>query len=230
MEINIWLLVIGGLAVLFFGYFFGLFEGRDQGFKKGQAEAKPDETTEIPVNAQPASEASPTTPRSEFPGLLRLREADGRLGLELDGAELNAESLTVSQRKRLIEVVARLRPWIEPPAAAPAAETPPAPPVPAAVRTASLTRPAAPPVPVPAEPPAAVNSMVGQIDEILQQKIEGSSLAERGLRLVEEPGGGVAVLIGRERFASMGEVTDPEVQAALRAAVSLWEKKYTPGA
>jgi hypothetical protein len=39
----------------------------------------------------------------------------------------------------------------------------------------------------------------------------------------------VIVQIGSQKFAGVGEVTDPEVQSALRAAIAAWEKKYTPG-
>lgn len=216
MQIDLWMLIVGGVAVLFFGYFFGLFEGRDQGYKKGRAgEGQSDESAR--------SQKTQPVDQKVQPGLLRLTDETGRLRLEMDGEELNAASLPAEQRKRLIEMVARLRPWIEAPAQP--VETP-AESAAFTARTPSLARPAAPVQ----EPPAVVNSMIGQIDEILQQSITGTALAERGLRLIEEPGGGVAVKIDNVRFASIGEVTEPEVQAALRRAVSLWEKKYTPGA
>ena len=48
-------------------------------------------------------------------------------------------------------------------------------------------------------------------------------------KLLEDPRGGVTVVVGEERYASIGEVTDPQIQAALRAAIARWEKKYTPG-
>ncbi len=71
--------------------------------------------------------------------------------------------------------------------------------------------------------------MLGQISEILEQMIEGTPLADRGIKLLEEPGGGVTVVVGGDRYASIGEVTDPEILAALRTAIARWEKKYTPG-
>jgi hypothetical protein len=71
--------------------------------------------------------------------------------------------------------------------------------------------------------------MVGQINEILQKNIAETPLAERGVRLQDAPGGGVIVIAGLQRFASIGDVSDPEVQAALRTAIAMWEKKYTPG-
>ncbi len=221
MQIDLWMLVVGGLAVLFFGYFFGLFEGRDQGYKKGRAEGASPDSAALPQETQPRAPAGDTKP-----GLLHLMEEDGRLRLELGGEELNPGTLPAEQRKRLIETVARLRPWIDAPAQP--QEAPPPVPPPAASSAAqppSPTRPAA----SAQEAPAPASSMVGQIDEILQQNIAGTPLAERGLRLVEEPGGGVMVKIDATHYASIGEVTEPEVQAALRRAISLWEKKYTPG-
>jgi hypothetical protein len=71
--------------------------------------------------------------------------------------------------------------------------------------------------------------MVAQIDEILQKNIAGTSLANRGIRLMDAPGGGVTVFLGLDRYSSVGDVTDPEAQAAIRAAIAVWEKKYTPG-
>jgi NOL1/NOP2/fmu family ribosome biogenesis protein len=54
-------------------------------------------------------------------------------------------------------------------------------------------------------------------------------MAGRGIRLQESPEGGVIVLVGTQKFAGVGEVTDPEVKAILQDAISAWEKKYTPG-
>lgn len=71
--------------------------------------------------------------------------------------------------------------------------------------------------------------MVAQIDEILQQRIVNTPLELIGLRLEETPGGGVTVVVGSKRYAGVGEVPDPEVQNALRTAIAIWEKKFTPG-
>jgi hypothetical protein len=100
--------------------------------------------------------------------------------------------------------------------------------------------PTPPPAPTPApaskkpdakkkEETIAPLSMVAQIDEILQKNILGTPLASKGLKLLETPGGGVTVVVDIKRYAGLGEVDDPEVQAALRAAIAEWEKKFTPG-
>jgi hypothetical protein len=79
------------------------------------------------------------------------------------------------------------------------------------------------------EKPVATLSIVEQIDEILQARLAGSPLAGRGIRLMQSPEGGAIVWVGLQKFAGVDEVTDPEVQAVIRAATAEWEKKYTPG-
>jgi hypothetical protein len=229
MEISPWILIVGGIGAMFFGYFFGLFEGRGQGYKKRQAELGTNERSEIQEDEQLPAVPVPPLPPADDPGVLRIKEAGGQLRLELDGAELSSQTLPAEQRRRLIEVITRLRPWLEPPAKVPAEHNTP---VPAAAPNlaARAAPPARPAAALPQEQPAPVSSMVSQIDEILQQNIAGTPLAERRVRLFDEPGGGVTVMVGMDRYASIGEVTDPEVQAALRAAIAIWERKYTPGA
>jgi hypothetical protein len=247
------LILIGvALATMFFGYFFGLREGRGQGYKRRQREEAEQEKQELLTRAaQPAAAPEPPTagtPKitADDPGLLRVKEEAGSLRLELDGIRLNPEILTPLQRKRLIEVITGMRPWIEARAAAappPSATAPAAPAAPPAAVPAAPAASAPPPAPAPIAPaipavpaatpvepaPPAARSMVSQIDEILQKNIAGTALATRGIRLMDAPGGGVAVFIGLERYSSIGDVTDPEIQAALRTAVATWEKKYTPG-
>ena len=71
--------------------------------------------------------------------------------------------------------------------------------------------------------------MVSQIDAILQARIAGTSLADRGVFLAQSAQGGVNVYIGLTRYNGIDEVPDPEVKAAIRAAITEWEDKYTPG-
>ena len=70
--------------------------------------------------------------------------------------------------------------------------------------------------------------MVGQIDAILQTRIAGTPLGERGIRLMDSGQGGAAIYIGLQRYPGLGDVPDPEVQAAIKAAIAEWEAKYTP--
>ena len=71
-------------------------------------------------------------------------------------------------------------------------------------------------------------TIAGQIDAILQEKLEASSLRNRGIRLVDLPGGGIQVVVGLERFESVADVTDPEIRALIQACVAEWEKKNYP--
>jgi hypothetical protein len=190
---------------------------------------------EAKARADQAAAAAASNPAKD--SLLRLSlDQAGRPLLDLDGRSVNAAALSPEQRKRLIELMVTMRPWIEAapapaqsrPVSAPQPALRPAPPV-ASVPSA---RPGPAPVAgVPAGPPeiAAPTTMVGQIDAILQARLAASPLATRGVRLIESPDGGVSVMVGLQRFAGVGEVPDAEVQAAIRAAIAEWEKRFTPG-
>jgi hypothetical protein len=103
--------------------------------------------------------------------------------------------------------------------------------------------PASPPPVPPAPPPAArpstiakedrpaapANSIVSQIDKILQSHLAGTPLEERGIFLTQSLDGGVNVYVGLARYSGIDDVPDPQIKAAIRAAISEWENKYTPG-
>ena len=73
-----YLAIIGiGFAAMFFGYGFGLFEGRSQGYKKRKAEENQEEPE------KPAG--NPATVTVDDPGLLRIKNENGQLTLDLDG-------------------------------------------------------------------------------------------------------------------------------------------------
>jgi hypothetical protein len=78
-------------------------------------------------------------------------------------------------------------------------------------------------------PASAPTSIVGQIDQILQTRIAGTPLEDRGVFLTQSPEGGVMVYIGLTKYLSIDDVPDAEIKAAIRAAISEWEDKYTPG-
>lgn len=106
--------------------------------------------------------------------------------------------------------------------------------------------PAAPPEPLPAaaEPPAAPRpeksvkpveikqpqkpatplTILEQINEIFNRMTAGTPLAERSIRLVQDPTLGVTVEVGPERFESIDSVPDDEIRSALKAAVKKWEE------
>jgi hypothetical protein len=70
---------------------------------------------------------------------------------------------------------------------------------------------------------------VSQIDSLLQARLAGTPLEERGIFLAQSPEGGVAVYVGLTRYNGIDEVPDAQIKAAIRAAISEWENKYTPG-
>ena len=238
-----YLAIIGiAIAAMFFGYGFGLFEGRSQGYKKRKEEEE-QETKE-----RPEPSINPTTITVDDPGLMRIKNENGYLTLDLDGTRMDTSDLSSDQRKRLIEMLNSIRPWLEnKPAPAPEM-MPPSTPTPS--MPAPLISPPPNPQPVvqasaqtqdksaaPKEktkakderPAAPANSIVAQIDSILQQHLVGTPLEERGVFLAQSPEGGVNVYVGLTRYLAVDEVPDPEIKAAIRAAILEWENKYTPG-
>jgi hypothetical protein len=234
-------LAIIGIALLamFFGYGFGLFEGRGQGYKR----RKKEEASE--ADRRPVVQPPPAPPQKDN-SLLRLGLDNGQPSLYMDGQPVDKAQILPQQRKRLIDLMVMMRPWIEPgpvaTAKAPAPGPPPAPGVSAAAQRTTvplfdgqpLTRTTGPlkidtgPLGTQEPPASAPTTMVGQIDAILQSRLTGTPLAGRGIRLVESAQGGAMVVVGLKRYAGVGDVPDLEIQAAIRAAIAEWEKKYTP--
>lgn len=230
------LVAIGiGFAVLFFGYFFGLFEGRGQGYKKRQGEEREEQKNQ--PDPEPLSPVNPPAPSDEIPVMDVSMDLAGKLHLKLDGKQADTSALDAEQRKRLIAILTLMRPWLETSKAAP----PPAAPRPAPVSMPSLT-PA--PTPAPAPTPQAITtqpeeaadnsavapqSIVAQIDSLLQARLAGTPLLKKGIRLQESPEGGVIVWVGTDKYESAEAVPDEAIKAAIKAAIAEWEIKYTPG-
>lgn len=220
-------------------YLFGIYEGRGQGYKKRKAEEA------LEKKDAPSAPSVPVTVKVDDPGLMRIKNEYGTLTLDLDGVRADTTALTAEQRKRLIEMLTVIRPWLEGrPAPAPVA-TPPAPVMPSpplsqpqpviSTPVPSVPRPAPQPTPATtkasekeAAAPKAIG-IVGQIDAVLQARLVGTPLESRGIYLSNSPEGGVTVNVGLQKFNGIDEVTDPEIKAALRAAITEWENKYTPG-
>ena len=204
MQFN-WTILVWIAAVIFV-YVFGIFEGRGQGYKKRRAE-EAEEKKKQEQEEQPAVEPERIT--VDDPGLLRIKNENGSLTLDLDGARVNPSSLSTEERKRLIELLNVMRPWLESkPAPAPTTGSSPsvesrldsvsappqmkapdqAPPKPAPVL--SSAPPPAEPKPAPPakkkeeKPEAAPTTMVGQINEILQAHIVNSKFSNQGVTLL----------------------------------------------
>jgi len=237
MEFN-WS-ILGWIGAIIFVYIFGLFEGRGQGRKMRAAEEAQEKKEKTP---EPAKPATPATIKVDDPGLMRIKNENGYLTLDLDGARVDTSSLSADQRKRLIEMLGLIRPWLEgKPAPAPVATTPVAP-TPITPTSQAPLKPIAPassinPLTTPKpgtmskedRPSAPATSIVGQIDSVLQMRLAGTPLEERGVFLAQSPDGGVMVYVGLTKYMGIDDVPDAEIKAAIRAAITEWENKYTPG-
>lgn len=67
-------------------------------------------------------------------------------------------------------------------------------------------------------------SIVSMIDAVLQTNLASSPLKDRGIRLEENPGGGVVVWVGVQRYDGIDAVPDPVIVAAIRGAIAEWEQ------
>jgi hypothetical protein len=174
------------------------------------------------------------------PGILRVKKDKT---IEMDGAMLTGP-LTPEKKKRLIEIVTYLRPWIEggpavttaPPPAMPVERPLQTPPMPAPTSTTaskvepvSFIAPGAPKKALSPEEEFKLLSMVQQIDTVLQKRIAGSALEKSGLHLQDSPQGGLEVHVGANKYETIDDVPDESIRNIIRAAIAEWETKYVPG-
>lgn len=253
--------ILTGLVMMIVGWTMGFFDSNMRSSKKiKQAETSASAAMEeakhkiAQAEAKLASVAANPV-KVDDPGLLRIKSENGFLTLDMDGTRVDTNALSSEQRKRLIEMLTLVRPWLEgkpvhvpAPATTPpplsqsnsAVEARPSAPIPSAPPPSqSLTQPPAAtprmtsprPTTIAKEdrPAAPAGSIVSQIDSILQQRVVGTPLEDRGVFLAQSPEGGVIVYIGLTKYMGIDDVPDPEVKAAIRAAITEWENKYTPG-
>jgi hypothetical protein len=71
-------------------------------------------------------------------------------------------------------------------------------------------------------PDVKPKSMIEQIDQILQDRIEARNRPDLAVRLTEGPGGTARVLIGVNSY-EIADVPDPEIKTLIREAVATWE-------
>ena len=72
-------------------------------------------------------------------------------------------------------------------------------------------------------------SIVDQINEILQDELKSHPAMTKGIRLSEDPRGGVVVWVGLDHYNGVDAVTDPMVKELLKEAVREWERRTQPG-
>jgi hypothetical protein len=160
------------------------------------------------------------------------RNGNNQVWIEMDGKRVgDKDALGPDQYQRLLNLVLDLRPWLErgQPLVQGAGEAAPAvqPVVPEAETTARLVQPKMkknPPTAKVETPAPAFESIIEQIDKVLQSKLAASAFKERGIRLTEAPGGIVIIQDGSNRYQGIEAVPDPQLKALIQQAVSDWEK------
>jgi len=234
MEIN-WS-IFGWITAIIVLYLVGVYEGRNTGYKKRIREEEQEK------KEQPAP--APVAIHVDDPGVLRIKIENGSPTLDLDGARVNTALLSSDHRRRVIELVSLISPVVDGTTPSASAMTTLPPRFDDAQRRLSQPKPApdqpavSTPQPIPSlspvmpkadRPNVPANSIVAQIDSVLQSRINGTPLAERGVFLAQSPEGGVMVFVGLNKFMGIDDVPDAEIKAAIRAAIKEWENKYTPG-
>lgn len=157
------------------------------------------------------------------------RDAPGApLKVEIGGKVLtSAGELRYDQREHLENLVLELKSWLGyGPAPQPTPIMVPTPGAEEYPAEAAQEKPAA--KPAQEEKPKATGpaSIVDQVNDILQNRLAGSPLAAKGIRLAETPNQGVVVWVGLEHYEGIDAVPDPEVKALIRDAVKEWEHRY----
>jgi len=223
--------IIVWVLIWLFGYSLGLLEA----WVKGKAKKKTDDKPEV-------IQAPPQMIEEDY--ALALFENNEQLTLKLDKAELNTPTeLNDTQRKRLVALVVKLRPWLEGKKSTPQHKAPPVQPVaqpkpsPAAQTAIPVATPASTNI---SSQPLSIRTsadeleysrldMAGQINWILQKKLENHPLRARKIRLEGALTGGVHFYIGEQSYEYVDEIPDPEIKALFKEASAEWEKKSTPG-
>ena len=230
------------LVAFLVGWVIGFFDSNMRTAKKIKAaEAKAElalaEAEKKVADAQAHMKAG-TQVVADDPGLLRIKKVNNVPSLEVDGKPLNVNQVSADQKKRLIELLSLIRPWVEsakspPPASMPAAPVSARPePAPAQPAASSIAPLPVQPLPI-VKPVDEKNilslSIVAQIDTVLQARLMNTPLAGKGIRLAESSIGGVEVYVGLQKYSSVDDVPDEGIKTAIRAAIAEWEKKFTPG-
>ena len=67
-------------------------------------------------------------------------------------------------------------------------------------------------------------SIVAQIDHILQTRLEGTALEDKGIQLVEGIDQGMVIEVGLDKYTDIEAVPDDEIRQLIRQSVADWEK------
>jgi len=73
--------------------------------------------------------------------------------------------------------------------------------------------------------PTQPKTITEQIDEILQEKVQASPYAQRGVRMHAGPKGNALFTLDGRSYEAVDDVPDAQVRELIRKSVSEWEKK-----
>lgn len=200
-------IVIGVVAVL-------IIVDRTRGRSE---ETAPDENPVTPPDT--AKEETPALPADRYDCAARLyrERATGRLVVEaVNKVFMTPDTVPAEVRRELLTLNEGFGIWLGAAAA----------PIPPPIKTAPTPPPAAvPPSPPPKPEAPASTSIVSQINDILQEILLESPMAERKIALTQEPSMGVVVWVDGIRYTGIDTVPDPAVKDLIQKAVRKWERK-----
>ena len=225
MEFN-WT-TIGILVVVWLvGYLLGLAETAIKNEMKKDKEEDVVEPDDIFVE----DEILPQEENSLEPEILTIfKRVSGALKIRLEGEMIEyMGDITPEERKKLLDIVISLRPWLEG-----AKVVEPTQPLPADVKISEIK-------PVKTKTPEQIAleleaeledasfaslTMVEQIDRILKKKLVGHPLEQRGISLRTALNGSLLVQVGLEEYEWIDEIPDKDIQAIIRESIADWEKR-----
>jgi hypothetical protein len=218
------LLLFVGLACLMAGYLVGRINSGEQPEQKPKGD-KP--------------EKSPSQEMVEA-GRIWRNIRSGDFYPELDGKVFRSPSeMTNDQQARFIRLLQVLQSWVKPPAGKPAAVESPllgeAVGVSIEGDESMVEEKKISYNPIKAftdvigvevnKPASTQKSIVAQVDEILQEKLENTPLAKRGISMRDSPDGGLLVWVGLQQYSGIDDVPDLEIRQILRESVEEWERR-----
>lgn len=169
--------------------------------------------------ADPLARAAPQPEKGGV--ILRRERRSQRLSIELDGDLYeSAGHLSPDRRRLLTHLAADFNTWL---GIIPAAQADkPLEPAPKIEDSSPTAQPEVEAIP---NPQPARLSIASQIDEILQDRLEGTPLEGRGIKIMELPGQGLVVMVGLEKYTDLEQIADPDVRRAIGEAVAEWEAR-----
>jgi len=219
-----WVPLVVGLVALLVGWVIGFFDSNLRTAKKIR-EAEEKAKFEMEQANKMIEEAAKNTGKGS---LMRLwHDPAKKLNLELDGQPVDPKALMPEQRRRLVDLLTLMRPWLQ------GTDEPAPKPVPTPVKAESeapLMNPAVAQVVANEKTPPKQSittqpgSIIEQIDAILQKKLAGTPLEKKGIRLQESLEGTLWIYVGLKRYDGIDAIPEEEIKVIIRQAVAEWEQ------